>query len=68
MTSACLVAYRKTAGRGAELSSNLVGVWRRNLGPRERAFMLATAIEAAEPEDLEEFVFALGGPPPFGKV
>lgn len=34
-----------------DLSSGLALIWRKHLGPKERALMLATALKASEPRD-----------------
>lgn len=44
---------------------NLALILKHRLGPVERAFLMWVAAEAAEPADLDQLGFFLGGPPPF---
>lgn len=59
-------ALREVRRRQAigELSHDLATIWRARLGPMERAFLLAVAVEAAEAEHRDDVAFMLGGPPP----
>ena len=43
------------------LSTILALVWRQHLGPKERAFLLTTACQAADADDLEEMRLVLEG-------
>jgi hypothetical protein len=63
-TRFALSELRRTDRPGA-LSGELAATWRHLLGPAERAFLQAVAVQAAEPEHREELGFILGGPPPF---
>ena len=57
-TGYCLREIRHTARPGA-LSGDLALIWRRHLGPVERCLLLATAAQAADPEDLDALLTAV---------
>ena len=66
-TRHALSELRSTTSPGG-LSGDLALIWRHKLGPNERAFLQAVAVQAAEERHREEMGFILGGPPPLGKI
>ncbi len=66
-TAHALREYRAEPWRGGALSRVIAECWGA-LGRRERYFLLLTAAQAADPADLDELVFLLGGPPTLGVI